>query len=835
VKSPRLLIAVIIAASVHSKALAASPAQWITSFATDNTAQLLTLFIAAASAVGVLATLLGRRSAREAQALREALSRTRAQLDQMAARPEPNESSSTQSDSTTDEATAQLDVAAPDQPRPSPPRIPQGLADAIVHGTAILVVGGGASVRQQAPSWNDFLGSVASGDSGTGSELIAGAPDPVSRLARLLERGEVDAAVDVLEQKIGRDALASRARDAFAAAVPSPGFERLCRLQWSGFIATTIDDSVERAVGAANVVTVRSGMDFEQLVRTDKQFLLKLGGTLSEPQTLILTRAQLKQTLTEAPDLRSLLSSFFTARPILFVGLPFLELERLWDSVGMFGPSSSAHYALIEPDPDFDLLAERARSKYNIELLEVGTPGELADFADRLAVKVEERVRSLRHAPRELNVTRNFISAVKLVNIGPFSEATLPIASEWTVILGNNGAGKSTLLRAIALVLAGTAAEARPYARSLLKRGTKSGSVELTIDTLPQPVTYRAQLSLEGDRVNVTAAVSPLQAGAILAFGFSAVRGISDLGTAESETLPDQRLPRVSDILPLLRGGADGRAQDLRTWIRQNYSIQQDSSLPVQDRERARSRLDTLFSIVDQMAPGFDLRFSRCHPTTGEILLSTSDGEIPLEYVSQGMSSMIGWTGTLIQRLFEIQGDDDNPADAHAILLIDEIDSHLHPEWQQRLVPTLRNSFANLQVIATTHSALMVGSLGQQEVVKVSRDSQGLHVDLLDKSFKGYRVDQILTDPAFDLASARDLDWEALRAEYAVLLGKDDRTADEDDRYMELDALMDSAPPPFEAHAQREAYELSRQRVDAVIEASSADRRPAPGEAGGAG
>jgi hypothetical protein len=294
----------------------------------------------------------------------------------------------------------------------------------------------------------------------------------------------------------------------------------------------------------------------------------------------------------------------------------------------------------------------------------------------------------------------------------------------------------------------------------------------------------------------------------------------------ETLTLQPQPLPRVSDILPLLHGGVDARGQELRAWIRQNYAIQQDPKAPPAEQAKARSRIDTFFAIVDEMAPGFELRFSRCDSLTGEILLATSDGEIPLDYVSQGMSSMIGWLGSLIQRLSEIHSDQPNPAAARATLLIDEIDSHLHPEWQQLLVPTLRKHFPNLQVIATTHSAIMVGSLEQKEVVKVQRDEAGLRIELLDKSYKGYRFDQILTDEAFDLASARDQDWEARRREYAALLGKSLRTPEEEKRYLELDRLMDQAPAPFEQRSEREAYEASRERVDRAIAAEALKSSP---------
>jgi predicted ATPase len=706
-------------------------------------------------------------------------------------------------------------------PRPTVPApLPLDLVEACARGVATLFVGDAAYLRVNAPDRKDFLLDL-------GRQLPVAIEQENSRrrstrasLARLLERTSVDAAVELLEQHIGSDALIGATRAAYSNALPTSALTKLVRdVGVEEFVSLGFDAAVSSAANnePTRVLTNRSSGNFEQLMTTPGRFLLQLGGDLNQPGTVCLTFDQVKASLVEAPDLRSVLLSMFAARTVIFVGASTHDIEALLDAVGLYGVPAQRHFAIIQGDPDFDIIASRFESKYNIQLIEIVDPTELDSFVDLLVRKVAARKREIAQESPNASARGSLLRRVTVQNIGPFSSATVELSPSWTLILGNNGAGKSTILRAIALVLAGTDRQAQTWARTLLKRGQKTGSVELEVDAVPQPVIYRAQITLEGDRVSLSSSVSPLQAGALCAFGFAAIRGVTMPDVMEPVAPAGDPMPRVSDVLPLLRGGWDERVLDLKAWIRQAYATQQNASADVRERKRATDKLSSFFQVVDEMAPGFDLRFSRCDEA-GEILLMTSDGEIPLSYVSQGMTSMIGWLGTLIQRLFELADGDTDPRQSSAVILIDEVDSHLHPEWQQRLVPTLRRTFPNLQVIATTHSALMVGSLEEREIVKVTRHKGKLEIEHLERSYKGYRVDQILTDPPFDLVSTRDLDWEALRDEYADLLGISNRTPEQEARYRELDVMMDQVPPPLETRGARDHFEAQLSLIDAEIE-----------------
>jgi predicted ATP-binding protein involved in virulence len=272
-----------------------------------------------------------------------------------------------------------------------------------------------------------------------------------------------------------------------------------------------------------------------------------------------------------------------------------------------------------------------------------------------------------------------------------------------------------------------------------------------------------------------------LEAGSFFALGFPAMRG-SGTQRLEPRRQDESHHPRPADVLPLIRGGLDPRMMSLKQWIINAYVRSKDDRLGPR-RERHATMIQKLFELLDDLTPGFDLRFHGCDTETFEVLLQTSDGVLPIEYVSQGMSATIGWVGLLLQRLLDVYADAENPERQHALLLIDEIDSHLHPEWQQQLVPKIKQHFPGLQVVASTHSVLLAGNLEAGELTRIRRIDGKLTVEPLQHSFKGYRFDQILTDKPFGMSSARSTTFEDARQEYAELLGKSVRSGGEEQRF----------------------------------------------------
>ena len=184
--------------------------------------------------------------------------------------------------------------------------------------------------------------------------------------------------------------------------------------------------------------------------------------------------------------------------------------------------------------------------------------------------------------------------------------------------------------------------------------------------------------------------------------------------------------------------------------------------------------------------------------------MSTVDGPVPIDLLSQGTISALGWVGTLLQRMYEIYPDVERPELEPAVVLVDEVDTHMHPEWQRALIPRLKARLPKLQLIATTHSPLVVGGMEPVEVIRLRRaeDSADIVVEPIIQPLKGMRADQILTGPAFDLDTTRDPETAQMLSRYGELLGITRRTAEEETEFRELSQELRVRVPTFPERVQ---------------------------------
>ena len=84
--------------------------------------------------------------------------------------------------------------------------------------------------------------------------------------------------------------------------------------------------------------------------------------------------------------------------------------------------------------------------------------------------------------------------------------------------------------------------------------------------------------------------------------------------------------------------------------------------------------------------------------------------------LSQGEKSLMALVGDLARRLTLLNPSRDNPLDGNGIVLIDEIDLHLHPSWQQTVIQKLTTTFANIQFILTTHSPQVLSTVRKTQI-----------------------------------------------------------------------------------------------------------------------
>lgn len=690
---------------------------------------------------------------------------------------------------------------------PAAPPVPDELVEAITNEHVVLFCGAGLSAQANLPTTTEVLRT-----------LLMEEPQDRAKLRLDLVEGRLSDVAEVLLRRRDRQAIvASIARQFEGEATrSSPLHESLSKLPFVGAVTTAWDSLAERAFRTARPrVAVLNAEPSSALVtppQPDDFVVVKLHGSIANPESFLFTTEEAVRAIHRNRLFSRTLAAMLGSRSVFFIGTSLRFIQELLAGTRL-SLSDMPHFALAPAQEATPLQQELFKGKFGIHVIPFKpSPGfpEVGLFVQALSERVAKARRTTKRAPLQ----RAVLGSAKLTNIGAFKELSVQFNPRWNIVLGNNGSGKSTLLRAIALGLCGDDVDASRSAKKLLRADTNEGSIELTVGNTK----YTTLLQRDGDKVRVLSQFTALQSGSWVVLGFPPLRGVSTRDPSGVGPAGSDR-PMVDDLHPLIRGSTDERLNDLKQWL-----VNIDSGMRSSDPEEREmnTRLHASFwSLLAKLTPGVKIEPGGVRSGTWEVLVKTEDGPVSIDQVSQGMSSIFGWLGTALQRMHEIHRAAEDPEKEPALLLVDELDAHLHPEWQQRLVALIREHFSNLQIIATSHSPLVVAGMKADEVFISSRDDDDRTlVDLrpVDPKipFELLRFDQILMSPLFGLTSTRS---EASKKEYARLAAKEGRTEQEEKRYHELRAmLLDSTHPQSTAEGRRVA-ESVRQAVSDVIRA----------------
>ena len=349
--------------------------------------------------------------------------------------------------------------------------------------------------------------------------------------------------------------------------------------------------------------------------------------------------------------------------------------------------------------------------------------------------------------------------------------------AQWTIILGNNGVGKTTLLRSFVAVTpivfpALTEQEGQEHviARFFIDQKMNSEwepyrygkgndnyyfSADFSVDAklldskigevLVDFHVGRNENSshLFSKRAN---SIPKKHLAEIACFGYGASRRMGDTTLSEkAEDYPFASL--FSDNVPLLNA---------EEWLLQaDYAAHAGNNATA--RKRAAERRDEIKEILLNILPEVDdIKFT---PITEEqtkpgVEVKTPYGWVSIKDLSLGYKTLIAWMVDFASRMFERYPNSANPLAEPAVVLVDEIDLHLHPKWQRVLMSYLSERFPNTQFIATAHSPLVVQAAADANVVLLRREGDHVVIDNDVKDIHGWRVDQILTSDLFGLESA---------------------------------------------------------------------------------
>lgn len=344
------------------------------------------------------------------------------------------------------------------------------------------------------------------------------------------------------------------------------------------------------------------------------------------------------------------------------------------------------------------------------------------------------QIRSKRPIPMKIN-------QLGISDFGPIKQlriSDIPISSQWIFFTGENGTGKSSILRAIGAAICNT---------DVRSKG---------IDN-EKPL---VDLKLFSDNGSLVSIIYPFngqenQSAYPLMNGFAAY-GQSRLKTNHLKNSRDPSIPAV-DLKDLTASLFD----DESYLIDLQYQFDLWRNAP-ESSAQFEKRKYYISEILIDILPNLH-RIDFADAESGQVgttyVEQDNEGQelpgVAFHKLASGLKSMVAMIGDILARLYIQQPQITDPAEFTGIVLIDEIDVHLHPKLQKKIVIQLTRTFPNIQFIASTHSPIpLLGAPKYSQLFRVERiQDEGVKATRLDDRLQlgDLLPNTILTSPIFGL------------------------------------------------------------------------------------
>lgn len=364
--------------------------------------------------------------------------------------------------------------------------------------------------------------------------------------------------------------------------------------------------------------------------------------------------------------------------------------------------------------------------------------------------------------------------------------------ARWTVILGNNGTGKTTLLQSFV--------NATTFSKNIFSIGCTLHRTNTNRLTLLSHFAYDAVLD------NTKNSFKDWENR------YSITRESPVIDTGDSPPFNDDFFCLAYNANRRILDN-DGELIKAEEWLKDAYLFSEAKS---KFKARFNSVKKTLVDLLPDVTK-INIYYPDENKPELKVRFLANGVWLFLDELSLGYQSMFAWVVDFAARMFKHYPNSKKPIEEPAVVLIDEIDLHLHPEWQRKIMGYLSDKFKNTQFIVTAHSPLIVQAAEDQNanivVLRRKKDSDEVEIIQDHKDIHGWRVDQILASDLFDNQPTRSDDYEESMKERREILGKSHKTEADNRRLAELKEKLGYIPTA-ESPKDIEAMEFIRSTAD---------------------
>lgn len=328
-----------------------------------------------------------------------------------------------------------------------------------------------------------------------------------------------------------------------------------------------------------------------------------------------------------------------------------------------------------------------------------------------------------------------YIEKIHIKGIGGIKELTLEFHKGLNLICGTNGIGKTTILDCISNIFVRN----RPNVKKNVNYDKGKFELELIEDNSEKKLLGYEITEFEPennkDFINIAAKYSK----SILVF--KVFRNLE-----YNKLMNVSRDPDKSEEITAQDAYIGINASDIKNWFIQRYMWSAHKNMLTEQQINNLGKAKSCFNTLDN-----NVKFSRIIPDTFDIMIDTNQGEVYFEYLSSGYKSCVYILLGIIKEVeFRYKSPHIAIEDFNGVILIDEIDVHLHPQWQATLIKALKNLVPNAQIIATTHSPSMVQCAEPNEIIPLTFDENNnvivREINISKYGFQGWSIEEILVD-----------------------------------------------------------------------------------------
>ena len=328
------------------------------------------------------------------------------------------------------------------------------------------------------------------------------------------------------------------------------------------------------------------------------------------------------------------------------------------------------------------------------------------------------------------------VMSLQLANVRPIEAAEFWFRPGFNLIVGANGVGKTSVLDALGVCLSacvkrgnGLRFSVEPFGVRDIRAGAGALTVECDVQFDQMGFQYVIHKQREDSAPQAAGAGRPREQvhrtpskSGFIGTAPTALAGVRPGGRplavlfSTKRAVPSERAPRkgrtaggVEVAFADAFANRELRLGELAMWMRVQEEFRSQRAL-------AQRALGAFEDAIMRYLPGY----SRLRPHDAkkhQLLIDRGDRTISVRQMSDGERGILALVLDLTRRLVQANPEMEDPiAESEAVVLIDELELHLHPKWQRQIVRKLQRTFPRCQFIATTHSPQVVGELSHNRI-----------------------------------------------------------------------------------------------------------------------